>query len=82
MLSKSAFSPSKQRRRRRSSDYDSEAAYRASIAMLVAAKARPFAVCGRIPLDPTALILFFRSKVNVTTSISGALTKQPSCRVV
>ncbi|EKM56636.1 uncharacterized protein PHACADRAFT_253863 [Phanerochaete carnosa HHB-10118-sp] len=66
---KTSFSPTKQRRRRQSSDYDSEAAFRASVAMLLAAKARPFAVCGRIPVDPTALILFFRSKSGITHSL-------------
>ena len=61
---KTPFSPpSKQRRRRRSSDYDSEAAFRASVVTLLTAKARPFAISGRIPVDPTVLILFFRSKV-------------------
>lgn len=66
---KAAFSPGKQRRRRQSSDYDSETAFRASVAMLLAAKARPFSVCGRIPVDPTALILFFRSKSGITHSL-------------
>lgn len=63
-LTKSPLSPTKQRRRRQSSDYDSEAAFRASVSLLAAAKARPFAVSGRIPVDPTTLILFFRSKVS------------------
>ena len=43
--------------------------------MLVAAKARPFAVCGRIPVDPTALILFFRSKVSLHLSHPELLAK-------
>lgn len=56
----------KLRRRRQSSDYDSEAAFRASVARLVSAKARPFCAAGRIPVDPTSLILFFRSKVSTS----------------
>ena len=56
-------SPQKARRRRVSSDYDSEVAYRTSIARLIAAKARPFTVSGRIPVDPSNLTLLFRSKV-------------------
>lgn len=56
-------SPQKIRRRRVSSDYDSEVVYRTRIARLIAAKARPFTVSGRIPVDPSNLTLFFRSKV-------------------
>ncbi|PCH37439.1 hypothetical protein WOLCODRAFT_167493 [Wolfiporia cocos MD-104 SS10] len=50
-------------------DVDSESAFRASIAALISAKARPFAVSGRIPIDPAALTLFFRSKSRITHSI-------------
>ena len=45
-------------------DFDEEAAFRTSVAALIAAKARPFCVSGRIPVDPSSLILFFRSKVS------------------
>ncbi|TCD65304.1 hypothetical protein EIP91_002829 [Steccherinum ochraceum] len=61
--------PPKTRRRRTSSDYSSEAAYRARVARLLNAKARPFSVCGRIPVDPANLILFFRSKSGITHSL-------------
>lgn len=54
---------SKARRRRASSGHDGEAAYRASVARLMTAKTRPFSVTGRIPIDPSQLTLFFRSKV-------------------
>ncbi|KAK7678715.1 hypothetical protein QCA50_018297 [Cerrena zonata] len=62
-------SPHKIRRRRLSSDYDSEVAYRNRIARLIAAKARPFTVSGRIPVDPANLTLFFRSKSGITHSL-------------
>ena len=68
---KSHSSPvkSQQRRRRTSSDYNSDAAYRSYVARLLNAKARPFSVCGRIPVDPANLILFFRSKVSQSVSL-------------
>ncbi|KAH8101731.1 hypothetical protein BXZ70DRAFT_72160 [Cristinia sonorae] len=62
-------SPKTQRRRRTSSDYSSEAAYRTRVARLLNAKARPFSVCGRIPVDPANLTLFFRSKGGITHSL-------------
>jgi hypothetical protein len=45
------------------SDYANEALLQSSIANVIAAKARPFAVSGRIPADPATLTLFFRTKV-------------------
>jgi hypothetical protein len=48
--------------------YDTEFLYREYISRLIAAKARPFSVSGRIPLDPSHLVLFFRSKVVFTIS--------------
>jgi hypothetical protein len=36
---------------------------------LLTAKARPFTTSGRIPLDPSALVLFFRSKSGITHSL-------------
>ncbi|OCH90504.1 hypothetical protein OBBRIDRAFT_812697 [Obba rivulosa] len=68
VLSKVPLAPS-QARRRRSSDKDAEAIYRASVSALVTAKARPFTVCGRIPVDPTTLTLFFRSKGGITHAL-------------
>lgn len=57
--------------RRQQSEYDSEHALRNSVARLLGAKSRPFTVSGRIPLDPAALVLFFRSKVSqILPSIS------------
>jgi hypothetical protein len=49
--------------RRAVSDYANEALLQTSIANVIAAKARPFAISGRIPVDPATLTLFFRAKV-------------------
>ena len=49
--------------RRAVSDYTNEALLQSSIANVIASKARPFAVSGRIPVDPATLTLFFRTKV-------------------
>ena len=57
--------PSSRRRRSSISNYDAEAAYLESISALSNAKARPFSVSGCIPVDPTNLTLFFRSKVGL-----------------
>ncbi len=65
---KSQF-PTKSQRRRQSSDRDSEAAFRACVSMLVSSKARRVSVSGKIPVDPSNLILFFRSKVGLVVSI-------------
>jgi len=67
--SKAQAIPSRARRRRTSSDFDSEAVYRTNVSALIAAKARPFAVSGRIPIDPSVLTLFFRSKSGITHSV-------------
>ena len=64
---KTPYTPSKSRRR--GSDPDSQAAYRTAIAAIVNAKARPFAVSGRVPMDPAHLTLFFRSKVRSRASM-------------
>jgi hypothetical protein len=48
--------------RRAVSDYSSETALKESIANVIAAKARPYATSGRIPVDPATLSLFFRTK--------------------
>ncbi|KII91868.1 hypothetical protein PLICRDRAFT_524272 [Plicaturopsis crispa FD-325 SS-3] len=50
-------------------DFDNEHVLRASVAALLAAKARPYTVSGRIPLDPSSLVLFFRSKSGITHSL-------------
>ncbi|KAH9995919.1 hypothetical protein BJV74DRAFT_911574 [Russula compacta] len=49
-----------------SADFEIE---RTSIANVIAAKARPFAVSGRIPVDPASLTLFFRTKSGITHSL-------------
>lgn len=49
--------------RRNSPDYNSEAMYQNSVAKLITAKAHPFSISGHIPLDPSALTVFFRSQV-------------------
>ncbi|KAJ7175215.1 hypothetical protein C8R43DRAFT_599701 [Mycena crocata] len=49
--------------------YDPEFMYREHVSKLIGAKARPFTVSGRIPLDPSHLILFFRSKTGITHSL-------------
>ena len=63
---KSATNPPKRpSSRRHKSDYAAEHALRGSVSRLLIAKARPFTASGRIPLDPSALVLFFRSKVRL-----------------
>ena len=66
---KTPYTPSKPRRRGSDPEYDSQAAYRAAIAAIVSAKAQPFAVSGRVPMDPSNLTLFFRSKVRRPRSL-------------
>ena len=56
--------PSRPSLRRGVSDYSSDALLQTSIANVIAAKARPFAISGRIPVDPATLTLFFRTKVS------------------
>jgi len=55
--------------RRSQSDFDSEQALVTNVSRLIAAKTRSFTVSGRIPLDPSALVLFFRSKSGITHSL-------------
>jgi hypothetical protein len=43
--------------------FDQALAFRDSVSRLLSARSRPFSVCGRIPLDSSQLVLFFRSKV-------------------
>ena len=50
--------------RRQQPGQDGEQALQNNVARLLGAKSRPFTVSGRIPLDPAALVLFFRSKVS------------------
>ena len=64
MSPKSSHSAVKQPRRRGSDpEHDPKAAYRAAITAVMTSKARPFAVSGRVPMDPSNLTLFFRSQV-------------------
>jgi hypothetical protein len=49
---------------RRDEYENNEQAFRDSVARLLTASTRPFAVSGLIPLDPSTLVLFFRSKVS------------------
>jgi len=55
--------------RRGVSDYSSDTLLQTSIANVIAAKARPFVVTGRIPVDPATLTLFFRSKSGITHAL-------------
>ncbi|KAI0318665.1 hypothetical protein OF83DRAFT_1056438 [Amylostereum chailletii] len=56
--------------RRGMSEYAAhESVLHSSIARIVAAKSRPFAVSGRIPVDPAHLNLFFRTKSGITHSL-------------
>ncbi|PIL29126.1 hypothetical protein GSI_09174 [Ganoderma sinense ZZ0214-1] len=65
---KMPFSPSKNRRRGSEPDAK-EVTYRSAIASVVGAKARPFCVSGRVPMDPTQLTLFFRSQSGISHSL-------------
>lgn len=65
---KSPRNPKRALMQRGQSEYDSEHTLRTSISRLLSAKTRPYTVSGRIPLDPSALVLFFRSKVSTSTS--------------
>ncbi|KAL0945876.1 hypothetical protein HGRIS_012159 [Hohenbuehelia grisea] len=49
--------------------YEDEMVYRESVARLLAEKDRPTTVSGRIPVDPSHLVLFFRSKSGITHSL-------------
>ncbi|KAJ7752596.1 hypothetical protein B0H16DRAFT_1317447 [Mycena metata] len=49
--------------------FDPELIYREHVSKLISAKTRPFTVSGRIPLDPSHLVLFFRSKGGITHSL-------------
>ncbi|KAF7350584.1 hypothetical protein MSAN_01618400 [Mycena sanguinolenta] len=51
------------------STLDAEFIYRDHVSKLISAKSRPFSVSGRIPLDPSHLVLFFRSKTGITHSL-------------
>ncbi|KAF8212612.1 hypothetical protein K438DRAFT_1565678 [Mycena galopus ATCC 62051] len=48
---------------------DAEFIYREAVSKLMGAKSRPFSISGRIPLDPSHLVLFFRSKTGITHSL-------------
>lgn len=64
-LKSATTTPKRPSARRQKSDYHAEHALRGSVLRLLTAKARPFTTSGRIPLDPSALVLFFRSKVRL-----------------
>ncbi|KAK7018280.1 hypothetical protein R3P38DRAFT_2982063 [Favolaschia claudopus] len=49
--------------------WDPEFMYREHVSKLIGAKSRPCSVSGRIPLDPSHLVLFFRSKTGITHSL-------------
>ncbi|TFK32163.1 hypothetical protein BDQ12DRAFT_692899 [Crucibulum laeve] len=49
--------------------YHDELLYRESVSRLIQIKDRQFAVSGRIPVDPSQLVLFFRSKSGITHSL-------------
>ncbi|TBU44089.1 hypothetical protein BD309DRAFT_1018807 [Dichomitus squalens] len=63
------FSPTKSRRRGSDPEHDKEIAYRSAIAAVISAKARPFAVSGRVPMDPAHLTLFFRTQSGISHSL-------------
>jgi hypothetical protein len=65
-IERTARSPAYPKRslaRRSQPDFDGEQVLRTSVSRLIAARTRSFTVSGRIPLDSSALVLFFRSKV-------------------
>ncbi|EJD01863.1 uncharacterized protein FOMMEDRAFT_134522 [Fomitiporia mediterranea MF3/22] len=43
--------------------------YQHNVSTLMAAKARPFSISGHIPLDPKALMVFFRSQSGITHAL-------------
>ncbi|KAK0184525.1 hypothetical protein F5146DRAFT_241402 [Armillaria mellea] len=49
--------------------YDEELIHRDNISRLLSAKTRVFSISGRIPLDPSQLVLFFRTKSGITHSL-------------
>ncbi|KAG7445361.1 uncharacterized protein BT62DRAFT_191236 [Guyanagaster necrorhizus] len=49
--------------------YEEELIYRDHISRLLTAKTRVFSISGRIPLDPSQLVLFFRTKSGITHSL-------------
>ncbi|KAJ3548259.1 hypothetical protein NMY22_g1335 [Coprinellus aureogranulatus] len=49
--------------------YYDEATYRRAVTALLEAKDRQFAATGRVAVDPTQMVLFFRSKSGITQSI-------------
>ncbi|KAF5310379.1 hypothetical protein D9611_012085 [Ephemerocybe angulata] len=49
--------------------YFDETTFKQRVAALVAAKDHQFAVTGRVVVDPTQLVLFFRSKSGITQSL-------------
>ncbi|KIY72072.1 hypothetical protein CYLTODRAFT_429157 [Cylindrobasidium torrendii FP15055 ss-10] len=49
--------------------YEQEVEYRQHVSSLLAAKNAVFSVSGRIPLDPSQLVLFFRTKSGITHSL-------------
>lgn len=55
--------------RRSHPDFNSELALRTNVSRLMVAATRSFTVSGRIPLDPSTLVLFFRSKSGITHSL-------------
>ncbi|KAH9934171.1 uncharacterized protein B0H18DRAFT_870092 [Fomitopsis serialis] len=68
-MPKTPHTPPKARRRRASDEFDNETAFRTSVGALLSAKARPYTVSGRIPVDPSVLTLFFRSRSGITHSV-------------
>lgn len=55
--------------RERIAGYDDEALYRDSITRLLIAKASPYSISGRLPIEPNELILFFRTKSGITHAL-------------
>ncbi|KAH9929112.1 uncharacterized protein BXZ73DRAFT_90526 [Epithele typhae] len=59
----------KPRRRGSDPEYDKQTDYRAALAGIMSSKSRPFAVSGRVPMDPAQLALFFRTKAGINYSL-------------
>ncbi|KAF9053865.1 hypothetical protein BDZ89DRAFT_938657 [Hymenopellis radicata] len=49
--------------------FENELVYRDHVSRLLAAKNTVFSISGRIPLDPSQLVLFFRTKSGITHSL-------------
>jgi hypothetical protein len=58
--------------------FDEALTFRDSVSRFLAARSRPFSVCGRIPFDSSQLVLFFRSKVRSSCPIMTNILFTPN----